>query len=75
MKRFLLPLIVILDPYSNIDYDQLTAYEFTQESRVEIVETLGDGYEKEVSEPVEIYIPRFLYNYPPSHLQHLNFPL
>lgn len=72
MKRILIPLIVILNPYSGLDYEEPILYEYKKEKKLEIVETLGDGYEKEEpkhSSITEIYIPQYIY--PP---QYINFP-
>ena len=73
MKRILLPLLVILNPYSGLQYEEPTLYQIQEESPLEIVVTLGDGYEKDqpdTSSTTEVYISPYLTF--PHHF--INFP-
>ena len=61
MKLLLLTLftIVILDPYQGLDYDEPNLYFIDEEiQKLEIVETLGDGYSQKSDTPIQI--PYFL---------------
>jgi len=77
MKRLIfLPLLILINPYSDINPDEIVAYHYDQDSKLEIIETLGDGYQEErKQEAVEVYIPRYLYNYSQQYYNDINFPL
>lgn len=73
MKWLFIPILIILNPYNDINYDEILAIEIQAESELQIVEILGDGYREGVKSD-EVCFPREGLDY--SLRQYfLNFPL